>query len=555
MPPHPSRGLKNPSTETMHHSYLKMACSADASTSSSYPPCGQGDPPRGTGTQSTDANIMDMMLTQQAVGAPQTMHGDGTLASSYEDISSDELEHEQAGGVEPTQAHVEILRHYTRDSPALGPLEAYAGQNKRHPEESADESHRPWGHKVRLIDNGEQVTPVLVNAGATMYAPSATNSRDPRGRPPGRRRELIVGEGRQPHHIPPEGPGDQVSDHSRRAPVHTHRARDQPHFMSPEQAYSSRRSSPASSVRSVSTVTSIRTASPPPRGTEEMGSPLDAIDVSRPEPLDKTTGEARPRVKALIDNIYAVPLTKEATAAIYDNYPRPRNLETLHKTRINQEILDEWELSGKTQAVPRDAPNRSLQWNMQFAARPLVQILNDIDAKPKEVDARRTAFLIGDTLKLLARASWMLNNSRREVLKPSLSGPTASLAKEVNTQGFQFLLGDNLREEVAARSKVHDTFKDMIKTVPHKSKKQDQGNSYNGHSRGRGSNNSGHSHKRPRHSSANKGRGGNHSNRHQDKKERYNDQGNSNAQGQQHHQKKQNDQHRSNAGGKQNYRK
>ena len=194
---------------------------------------------------------------------------------------------------------------------------------------------------------------------------------------------------------------------------------------------------------------------------------------------------------------------------------------------------------------------------MQFAARPLVEILNNIDAQPKKVDATRTAFLIGDTLKLLARASWMLNNSRREVLKPNLSGPTAYLAKETNSQGFQFLLGDNLREEVAARSKVHDTFKDMVKTVSHKSKKQDQGNSYNGHSRGRGSNNSGNSqNKRQRHNSANRGRGGNHSNRHQDKKERYNDQGNSNAQGQQRNQKKQNDQTRSNAGGKQqNYRK
>ena len=72
---------------------------------------------------------MDMMLTQQtdrrqqAVGAPLPMDGDGTLASSYEDISSDELEHEQAGGVEPIQDHAEILRHYTRESPALGPLE------------------------------------------------------------------------------------------------------------------------------------------------------------------------------------------------------------------------------------------------------------------------------------------------------------------------------------------------------------------------------------------------------------------------------------------------
>ena len=175
------------------------------------------------------------------------MNGDGTLASSYEDISSDELEHEQAGGVEPTQDHAEILRHYTRESPALGPLEEprrqadHAGHNKRYPEESADKSHRPWGHKVRLIDNGEQVTPELVTAGATRYAQSATNSRDPRGRQPGRQRELIVGEGRQPHHIPPEGPGEQVSDHSRRAPVHTHRARDQPHLMSPEQANSTPR--------------------------------------------------------------------------------------------------------------------------------------------------------------------------------------------------------------------------------------------------------------------------------------------------------------------------
>ena len=515
---------------------------------------------------------MEMMLTQQPDHHQAAVNGNDTLASSYEDISSDELEQEQAVRVEPYQ-DAEILRHYTRESPALGTLEEprrqtdHPGHNKRYPEEAADESHKPWSRKVRHLDNGEQATADLVRTGATRYAPNTTNSRDPRGRQPGRQRELIIGEGREPHHIPTEGHGNKLSDHSRPALVRTHRARDQHHPMSPEPSDNStgthsRRSSPASSVRSVDTVNSVRTASPPrrevvrvliPMHAEPMGSPLDAINISGPEPLDKTTGEVRPRVKALVDKLYAAPLNTDATADIYEKYPRPINLDALHKTRINQEILDECELSGKTQAALRDAPYKTLQWSMQFAARPLIEILNNIDAQPEKVDATRTAFLIGDTLKLLARTSWMLNNTRREVLKPNLSGPTASLAKEANTQGFQFLLGNNLREEVAARSKVHETFKDMVKTVSHKSKKQDQGNSYNGHSRGRGSNNSGNSqNKRQRHSSANRGRGGNHSNRHQDKKERYNDQ----AQGQQRHQKKQNDQPRSNAGGKQqSYRK
>jgi hypothetical protein len=215
-------------------------------------------------------------------------------------------------------------------------------------------------------------------------------------------------------------------------------------------------------------------------------SPLDAITIPRSEPLDKIGPVVRPKVKNLVDGIYHNPLTKALTAEIYERYPRPDNLKMLHKTRINEEVLEELDapkINVKPKTVSRDAPYKSMQWGLQFAARPLVGVLQHLDEGLN--DPAFIATEIATAMKLIARTSWRLNDMRRAFLKQNVGGPVLALTRENNTQGFEFLLGDNLREEVLSRTKVHETFKDMVVPLTGSNKPRSQGNSRAGPSRGR----------------------------------------------------------------------
>jgi hypothetical protein len=217
-------------------------------------------------------------------------------------------------------------------------------------------------------------------------------------------------------------------------------------------------------------------------------SPLDAVAIPKTEPMDKVGISVRPKVKNIIDGIYHNPLTKALTAEIYERYPRPENLNVLHKTRINEEVLEELDapkINIRAKTVSRDAPYNSMQWCLQFAVRPLIGVLQHIDEG--QSDPEFVAKELCTAIKLISRTSWRLNDMRRAFLKQNVGGPVLALTRENNTQGFEFLLGDNLREEVLSRTKVHETFKDLV--IPlggaNYNKNRNQGNSRAGHARGR----------------------------------------------------------------------
>ena len=104
------------------------------------------------------------------------------------------------------------------------------------------------------------------------------------------------------------------------------------------------------------------------------------MEIPTKEPLDAETVDTTPRVKQLLDAIYTCPLTKDKLSAMYKEYPRPANLETLHKTRLNPDVQKYILANKHFDVIQRDEPLRSLQWVLQFLTRPLVDIISHLSS-------------------------------------------------------------------------------------------------------------------------------------------------------------------------------
>jgi hypothetical protein len=163
----------------------------------------------------------------------------------------------------------------------------------------------------------------------------------------------------------------------------------------------------------------------------------------------------RDRVKSWIDAIWNCPLSKGEISDLFEAWPRPSNLETLHKTRINPELLKSVKLPTKSRL--RDTEFESVQWCLQFAARPLVQVLEDLDAG-KEINKRVLAERMAASLKCIARPSAKLNNMRRLGLRPFTQGPSAAATENDGSQGFRYLLGEDFLGKIAASKELAKTF-------------------------------------------------------------------------------------------------
>ena len=254
---------------------------------------------------------------------------------------------------------------------------------------------------------------------------------------------------------------------------------------------------PASAFRPASGTPAAAGAPPPTPGpstptqvtnqAKVFVSPLEALVLPEKAPLDAVGPEVATNVKKLIDAIYQYPIAKDGTAELYDSLPRPSNLEVLHKTRVNQELL---EVMGE-KAIARDTSLSSIQWALQFAARPQVKLLELLDSGAQLQPAQVVDQLV-QTLKLLAKASVKINNLRRTNIRYNVKGPANALTREGTDQGFALLLGENFREEVTSRKKLAETLQDVV--VPHtqqrgRGNQSGRGNSRRGSSRSRGKNN------------------------------------------------------------------
>lgn len=219
---------------------------------------------------------------------------------------------------------------------------------------------------------------------------------------------------------------------------------------------------------------------------------IDEVEKPKKDPLDEEGPEVKENLRSLIDAIYKFPMSKVKTAELYKSLPRPKNLDVLHKTRINELVEGKLDPRGKA----RDKTLESVQWGLQFAARPLVQLLQHVDSD-ESVNKRLIIQRVVDTLKLTARASSKLNRVRKSNLKQNLKGAAKSLVSEDDYRGFQYLLGDNFKEELQKRKKLEEVVDECVVSSSYKGYNKsttNRGNGKRGRSRGRSHNGNSNKH-------------------------------------------------------------
>ena len=179
---------------------------------------------------------------------------------------------------------------------------------------------------------------------------------------------------------------------------------------------------------------------------------LAQFQHSNRAPMDEAGPALSENVSSLMESIWQNPIPKEETSKLYTSLPQPANLACLHKTRINPEIA---------QKLPKDVTDRdlilgSIQWGLQFAAWPLPHLLEGLD-RGEVPDIQTLAEVTVTSLRLLARCSGQLNNARRDNVRGCLQPSIQPLAKNNGSQGFVYLLGENLQEKLAANNDLNKT--------------------------------------------------------------------------------------------------
>ena len=147
----------------------------------------------------------------------------------------------------------------------------------------------------------------------------------------------------------------------------------------------------------------------------------------------------------LINTLWAHPMTRVEKTELYNTIPRPANVESFHKTRMNPEI----ESTLPTRVKDNDTALAAAQWGIQFGARPIATTLDGIETG-KAVDAKELVTALVTTLKILAHTSNTLMGMRRDNVRPTLMHQLKPLAKKDGRQGFKYVLGEYLNAQATS---------------------------------------------------------------------------------------------------------
>ena len=214
-------------------------------------------------------------------------------------------------------------------------------------------------------------------------------------------------------------------------------------------------------------------------------------------------------LKDFMEPLWNNPLKRQPTGELYAQYKRPSNLDILKKTTMNPEVLRT--LPKKAREV--DGVLAGIQWGIQYAATPLVMLLDGLEKGKKLQPADIVAKLV-DALKILGRTAGLVNNHRREQVRPLLMKAYQCLANNDGSQGWELLLGNELAvkfKAVTEAQKMGTRMRPGLKraadknSTKNKKRPGDSGNTYNkghqgnyqksrrGRGRGRGGYQQGHS--------------------------------------------------------------
>ena len=131
-------------------------------------------------------------------------------------------------------------------------------------------------------------------------------------------------------------------------------------------------------------------------------------------------------------------------------YPRPENV-SCYKVDVNDKILQG--LTRNQTAKNRDSRLRTAQGTVARACLPAVKIAEAVMDRTKEISRKSIMSMALDTLTLLSDTNQVVNQLRRDLLKPGIQPRFQSFCKlPKSADATQFLFGDNLSERIKAEA-------------------------------------------------------------------------------------------------------
>ena len=141
--------------------------------------------------------------------------------------------------------------------------------------------------------------------------------------------------------------------------------------------------------------------------------------------LDAEGASLADNTAKLVNTLWTLPMTTAETTEVYAALPRPKNVEGLHKTRMNPEI----ETTFPARIKDNDAALAVVQWGIQFVARSLARVLDAIEIGSPMATKELMASIVM-TMKILARTNNSLLTMRRDNAQPKLQNQLKLLAKK-----------------------------------------------------------------------------------------------------------------------------
>ena len=192
---------------------------------------------------------------------------------------------------------------------------------------------------------------------------------------------------------------------------------------------------------------------------EEQGDLLSGY-IMPDTPLDAEGPPVADKVKQLVDKYWDNPMTRVQAKELYGVLRRPENLPNLKRTLLNQEL----QKSLRVQQKARDSQLASIQWGIQFAALPLVAVLEALNER-RDLSPQDLVKLTTQTLRLLGRAANQANNMRRDMLRPHLRPQYQPLCR-ANKYDFEYLLSKDLPGAMKAASDTSRLCNDLVAKQP-----------------------------------------------------------------------------------------
>ena len=175
---------------------------------------------------------------------------------------------------------------------------------------------------------------------------------------------------------------------------------------------------------------------------EEEGQ--DLLADYRERYADEDGDPVSEKLAGVVNAIWQKGKDSNTMKSCYVKYPRPGNLD-LHKVDLNEEIIS----SVNNFARARDLRLRAVQAALTRAAVPTTRIVQGlIDPKSSKLSKQAEVDMAIDSVTMLSNANGLLNQVRRDMLKPLLNKKFQILCNRQTEGQSQFLLGDNLHERI-----------------------------------------------------------------------------------------------------------